>query len=156
MAPVVTWLQSPRLLFLELSERKSTWKKTYQAVWKPERIEQADRKCMGRYCLQSTRDSKSNQTVFWKIKSGQRKKRSAYQNDLWLRFIRTLILFLYNFKFLILPVLVFNTKTFCVNKLIKQDKKKSKQPLTSTFEQMEIKSLPLFFNFLKKNNISSP
>ena len=106
-------------------------------------------------CLQSTRDSKSNQTVCWKIKSGQRKRRSMYQNDLWLRFIRTLILFLYNFKFLILSVLVFDTKTFYVDKLIKKIKK-SKQPLTSTFEQMEIKSFPLFSNFLKKNTISSP
>ena len=63
------------------------------------------------------------QSVCWKIKSGQRKRRSLYQNDLWLRFIRTLILFLYNFKFLILTVLVFNTKTFCVQRLIKKDKK---------------------------------
>ena len=111
---------------------------------------------MERYCLQSTRDLRSNQTVCWKIKIIQRKRRSLSQNNLWLRFIRTLILFLYNFKFLILSVLVFNTKTFCVHKLIKKDKKKSKQPLTSTFEQMEIKSFPLFSNFLKKNTISSP
>ena len=46
-----------------------------------------------------------------------------YQNDLWLRFIRTLIVFLYNFKFLIMSVLVFNTKMFSVHKLIKNDKK---------------------------------
>ena len=78
---------------------------------------------MERYCLQSSRDSDSNQTVCWKCKSDQRKTRSMYQNDLWLKFIRTLILFLDNFKFLELPVLVFNTKTLCVHKLIKKIKK---------------------------------
>ena len=111
---------------------------------------------MERYYLQSTRDSRSNQAVSWKIKSGQRKRRSMYQNDLLLRFIRTLILFLlYNFKFLILSVLIFNMKTFCEHKPIKQIKK-SKQSLTSKCEQMEIIPLPLFSNFLKKNTFSSP
>ena len=57
-----------------------------------ERIEHADRKCMERYGFQSSRDSKSNQTVCCKIKNGQ-KMRSVYQNDLWIRFIRTLIFF---------------------------------------------------------------
>ena len=52
------------------------------------------------YCLQSTRDLKSNQVVYWKIKNGQRKRRSMYQNDLWLRFIRTLILFLFFYFFI--------------------------------------------------------
>ena len=77
-----------------------------------------------------------------------------YQKDLWLRFIKTLI-FLSNFKFLILSVVIFNMKTFCENKLIKKIKK-SKQQLTSKFEQMEIISFPLFSNVLKKNTFSSP
>ena len=41
-------------------------------------------------------------------------------------------------------------KKFCKHKLIKKIFKKSKQPLTLKFEQMEIISLPLFSNFLKK------
>ena len=93
------------------------WKKKYMKIDLTSRLKTRQNwgsrsKEYGNY-LQSTRDSKSNQTV----------RRSIYQNDLWLRFIRTLILYLYNFKFLILSVLVFNTKTFCVHKLIKKDKK---------------------------------
>ena len=34
-----------------------------------ERIKEADRKYMERYCLQSTRDSRSNQTVSGKLKA---------------------------------------------------------------------------------------
>ena len=75
---------------------------------------------MERYCLQSTRDSRSNQAVCWKSKSGQRKRRSMYQNYLWLKFIRTLILSLYSFKFLILSVVVFNMKTFYEHELRKK------------------------------------
>ena len=86
------------------------------------KIEEADRNCTEGYCLQSTRDSKSNQTVCWKIKNGQRKRRPMYQNDLWLGFIRTLILFLCNFKFFILSVLIFNMKMFREQKLIKRVK----------------------------------
>ena len=77
-----------------------------------ERIKEADRKCMERYCLQSTRDSRSNQTVSGKL-----------SNDLWLRSTRTLfpfLFFLYNFKFLILSVVVVNMKTFCEHNLIKK------------------------------------
>ena len=45
-----------------------------------------------------------------------------YQNDLWLRFIRTLI-FLSNFKFLIRSVVIFNMKVFCEHKMMKKIKK---------------------------------
>ena len=76
-----------------------------------------------------------------------------YQNYLWLKFIRTLILSLYSFKFLILSVVVFNMKTFYEHEL---RQKKSKQPLTSKFEEMEIIPFPSFSNILKKNTFSSP
>ena len=69
------------------------------------RIKEADRKCTERYYLQSTKDSKSNQTVCCKIQSGQRKRWPKYNNDL--------RVYLSNFKFLILSVVTFNMKTFC-------------------------------------------
>ena len=75
-----------------------------------ELTEIADQNCIERYCIQSPRDSKSNHRVCWKAESGQRF--SSYENDSWLRLIRTLILFLYNF--LILSVVFFNMKTLCV------------------------------------------
>ena len=84
----------------------------------------ADQNCIERYCLQSPRDSKSNHIVCWKAESGQRKRRSIYENDSWLRLIRTLILFLYNF--LILSVVFFNMKTFCVKSWSKKDKTRYK------------------------------
>ena len=95
---------------------------------------------MERYYYQSGRDSKSNQTVFLKIINGQRKRRSMYQNDLWLRFIRNLILFWTISSF----YTVLNMKTFCDYKLMKEIKK-SKQPLTTKFEQMEIICFPVLY-----------
>ena len=75
------------------------------------RIEDANRKCIKRYCFLSARDLKS------KIKSGQRKRRSTYQNGLWLRIIRTLIFCWSNFKFSIRSIVIFNMKMFCEHKL---------------------------------------
>ena len=105
---------------------------------------------MERYCLQSTRDLRSNQTVCWKIKIIQRKRRSLSQNNLWLRFIRTLILFLYNFKFLILSVLVFNMKTFCVHKLIKKDKKNQNNHWHQRLNKRKLSLSVYFLIFLRK------
>ena len=53
-----------------------------------------------------------------------------------------------------MPVVISDMKTFCEHKLLKKVKK-SKQPLTSKFEQMEIMPFPLFSNFLKKSTFSS-
>ena len=39
-----------------------------------ERVEEADRKCMERYCLQSTSDSKITQTVCWTTENGQERE----------------------------------------------------------------------------------
>ena len=101
---------------------------------------------MERYCFQSTKDSKSNRTVYWKIKNCHRKRRPTYQNDLWLRFIRTVI-FLSSFKFLILSFVIFSMKTFCEHKLIKKMQKI--KATTSKFEQMEL-YLPLYFLIFRR------
>ena len=69
----------------------------------------------------------------------KKKKKSIYQNNLWLRFIRT-SKFLFKLKFLILSVVIF-----------KKDLKTSKQHLISKFERMEIIPFPLLSNFLKKH-----
>ena len=47
-------------------------------------------------------------------------------------------------------------KTFCEEKLFKKDRKMSKQPLTSKFEQVETISFPLFSSVLKKDTFSLP
>ena len=65
--------------------------------------------------------------------------------------------FLYNFKFLILSVVIFYMKTFILRTETDKKKiKKSKQTLTSKFEQMEKIPFPLFSNFLKTNTFNSP
>ena len=69
-----------------------------------------------------------------------------YQNELWLRFIKNvIILFLYNFKFLILSFVNFNMKTFCEHKLIKKIKKSQNNYWSQSLNKWK---LYLSFNFL--------
>ena len=65
MVPVVTSLQSPRLYFWNKVKEK-VYENRLNKLFENER----ELKKWIESCLQSTRDSKSNQTVYWKIKSG--------------------------------------------------------------------------------------
>ena len=74
------------------------WKRKYMKSGLTSRLKARDiwrsgLKVYERYCPQSSRDSKSNQTVCWKIKNNQRTRELMYQNDLWLKFIKHLTFF---------------------------------------------------------------
>ena len=74
------------------------WKRKYMKPGLTSRLKARDiwrsgLKVYERNCPQSSRDSKSNQTVCWKIKNNQRTRELKYQNDLWLKFIKHLTFF---------------------------------------------------------------
>ena len=60
MTPLLTWLQFPRFFIWSKLEEK-LYGNRLNKPFENERIEEANQKCMERYCLQSGRDSMSNQ-----------------------------------------------------------------------------------------------
>ena len=68
MTPLLTWLQFPRFFIWSKLEEK-LYGNRLNKPFENERIEEANQKCMERYCLQSGRDSMSNQKFAGRLRA---------------------------------------------------------------------------------------